>query len=145
MRDKCFIKRENIKSMVIIGIILAILGFVATFKIDDSIHNLHMAAGFLTGIGIAFVGLALNQYIKYKRMTEDETIEYEIELNDERNIRIEQMANSLTNKISYLILGTISFVLILMNYPVPAIIIAGAIVLISIVFRLSLNYYEKKY
>ncbi|NLY21369.1 MAG: hypothetical protein GXZ08_08820 [Tissierellia bacterium] len=145
MRDKCFIKRENIKSMVIIGIILAILGFVATFRIDDSIHNLHLAAGFLTGIGTSFVGLALNQYIKYKRMTEDEAMEYEIELKDERNIRIEQMANSLTNKISYLILGTVSFVLILMNYPVPAIINVLTMISISIVFKLSLNYYKSKY
>lgn len=145
MFKKCIIKKDNVKSIIFIGFILMILGLVPTFIVDEDLHNIYMAAGFLFGLGVALFAMALMQLMKYRKMSDIELKDIEIEMNDERNIKIEQMAYSLTFRVSMLLIGLVSFILILLNYIVPAYFVLGMFVLLSMIFRLSAKHYNKKY
>ncbi len=145
MFKKCIMKRENIKSLILIGILFMAFGIIPTFIVDKEVHNIYMAAGMLTGIGMALFVLAIFNYIRYKRLSKLELEELEIEMNDERNARIEQMAYSLTFKISMILIGLVVFILMLLNYIVPAYIVLGVFIIASIIFQLSTKHYSKKF
>lgn len=123
------IKKIVGRIIVVIGIISLVFGFVFTTILDESQHNLNMLAGMFSGAGGGLIAVAVVMTIREKRMSEEQRKEKEIEQNDERNVALMNKTMSIIAFSLVLTLAVLAFVLVAMNYVVPAIMMIAAIYL----------------
>lgn len=142
----CKMIKSNKHWLVIIGIGLITLIFGATSHIylSDISNNIDMLLGMFSGFGFSFLLVGLINIIRIKRSPETKLKEKEIEMKDERNIQITRIANSVSYFVAMMILTILSFLFVGLNYPVPAFITVGALLILGMTNIIAYRYYNKK-
>jgi uncharacterized membrane protein len=106
-------------------------------------------AGQLTGLGAAVfclgIGNLVSTFLISKSKNEEMARQINIEVNDERNIRIREKVGAAINRIVVYILSAIVLVLGFMGAEVFIIIMLASVLLIQLVLSIVLwNYYSKQ-
>jgi len=128
-------------TLVVVGIISFIFGIVGNIGVPDEADNISMLMGMFTGVGSAFVAIAIFKLIHYKRTSVVKLKQEEIELKDERNIQILRIACSVSNTTGYVLFAIMAFVFVALDYRIPAFICLGALYVQVLVYFISYKYY----
>lgn len=143
----CKYRKQN-KAMGIIflslGIVSVIFGIVMARTVSDEQHNLEMLSGMLCGLGAAFIVLAGGGLLRIKFGSQAKLKQEEIELTDERNVRIMQSAYVIAATAAITVFATLSFVFVGMGYRVPGIIMIASLYVVIVVFLIAHRIYSKK-
>lgn len=123
--------------LIIIGIISIVFGVVFEQLIPEEAHNLSMTAGMISGIGGAFAAIGIIRYIKFRKSTPEKLKAVEIELKDERNVQILRATYSVVAASSFVIFAIMAFVLLLLDYMVPAWIAISGIYIELVIFLVT--------
>lgn len=98
------------------------------------------------GAGCALASIIFSishvQLLHEKMLREDH--DYRIAIKDERNITIKEKAGNLTNIVNIGLLGFIAIIFFMMNFIIPAIVVAAVVLINPFVMILISNKLEKK-
>lgn len=128
---------------LLIGVILAAFGILGVLL--DMVQSFHliMLLGMFTGIGMVFIGGGVITLYRI-RFNVEKLREEEIKQKDERNIQITRASYAVSNSAASIMLGGMAFVLVFMNYIVPALIAVGVLCVQMIVFLIAHRIISKK-
>lgn len=131
----------------ILYIIWALIG-AALFYIGVILPN-KPVSGMCIGLGAAFFCLGIGNFISKvivsKIETEDITRRKNIEVNDERNIRIREKAGAKTNQLMIYALSVLVLTLGFMNAGIIIILMVSAVLILQLIFSVYFsNYYAKR-
>lgn len=123
-----------------IGAVIFYLGFIFPNK---------QVSGMCIGLGAAFFCLGLGNFISKiivkKIETEDIIRRKNIEVNDERNIRIREKAGAKTNQFMIYALSVLVLALGFMNAGIIIILMVSALLILQLIFSVYFsNYYSKR-
>lgn len=126
-----------------IGVILTAFGILgALLEFTDS-SNIVMLLGMFTGIGAVFTGISIITLCRM-RFAPEKLRKEEINLKDERNIQVTRASYAVSNAAASIMLGAMAFVLVYMDYIVPALIAVGVLCVQMLVFLISYRVFNKK-
>lgn len=128
----------------VVGVLLLILG-TAVFTSQE----LKMASGLCFGIGSAMLVLGIGNLLRSFIVSKDEYEKIkqvkDIEVNDERNIRIREKTGYMTAKVMNYVICALVLVLAFMKVDRIVIIVVASLILIEFVLVIMFsNYYSKK-
>lgn len=139
------------KKKMWINLVLAIVGavviYIGAFVLDSD--SVKMISGLCLGLGAVLLGFGINGVYRsfiYSKV-EDGKIRRRknIEVNDERNVRIRDKAGAKSNHIMVYVITVFVLMLGFMNAPKLIIILAASLLVIQMVLAIFLsNYYAKK-
>jgi uncharacterized membrane protein len=130
--------------LFIVGCISLVFGVVANFFVPDQQHDLSMLMGMFTGVGIAFIGIAVFQWVRSKVSSPEKLKQQEIDRNDERNIQIQRASSTASNLVSALLFAVMAFVLVFLGYRTAALISIGALYVQVFTFMAAHRYYSNR-
>jgi len=126
-----------------IGVILMAFGILGALLDIVQSYNLVMLLGMITGIGAVFLGGGVLTLYRL-RFTPAKLREEEINRKDERNIQVTRASYAVSNAAASIMLGAMAFVLVYLDYIVPALIAVGVLCVQMIVFLISYRVIVKK-
>lgn len=137
------------KKIILLALVL-ILGlgsiYVAIFVVKDTHKSI---AGIMLGIGAAASALSLGGLIQNifvpKSVLQQQKQQKEIEVNDERNIRIREKAGLVISRIMFYMIIVVLWVFVFMDVAMWIILLMTGILVVYIVMLIVLtNYYSKR-
>ncbi len=141
MKSNLYFKMKNSKYLLAIGLLSVISGM---YLIKYPERNFQSSSGFLVGIGIVFTVYSLIMLYMQSKLSDGELKNIKIENIDERNIKIEQAANSFTFKLLIPLFVMIVLILMLLDYFIPAIIVVGLMTVLLLVNGIAHSHYKNK-
>lgn len=140
-----YIRSTKIWSMLIaIGIVTLVFGIVYSQRLPQDLHSMNMLMGMFTGIGGAFAVVGTIRLIHYKRTPVDKLKKEEIERNDERNIQLSRIAGTIANNTATVLFILMIFILVWLDYRIPAFIALGALYVQLFAFIIAYRYFNGK-
>lgn len=140
-----YIRNTKIWSIIIaIGIVTLVFGIVYSKRRPEDLHSMNMLMGMLTGIGGVFTVVGTVRLIHYKRTPDDKLKKEEIERKDERNIQLSRIASTIANNTASALFIVMIFILVWLDYRIPAFIVLGAFYLQSMSFFIAYRYFNNK-
>lgn len=132
------------RALLLVGILT--LGFALVYGQLATApgHNVSMLKGMLVGLGSAFTAIGGIKLLKDRRISEDRRKAKEIELKDERNIEITRIALSVSSTAATLLFAVLSFVLVAMDYIIPAFMAIGAMYIQLLTQFIAYSYFSRK-
>lgn len=141
------------KKKIWINLALAIIAaaaiYVGGFVLDSDVQSIKLISGLCLGLGTVALGFGINgvyRVLTYSKI-EDEKIKRRknIEVNDERNIRIRDKAGAKSNHIMVYVITVFVLALGFMDAPKMIIIMAACLLVVKLLLAIFLsNYYAKK-
>lgn len=128
---------------LLIGVILMAFGILGVLLDIVKSYNLVMLLGMITGIGAVFMGGGVITLYRLRYHAE-KLREEEINLKDERNIQVTRASYAVSNASVTMMLGAMAFILVWLDYIVPALIAVGVLCVQMIVFLVSYRIISKK-
>lgn len=133
----------NLAMAVVGALALSLGGFVLT---DEKVK---MVSGLFIGLGAALFCIGIGNFISSLVMSKTESEEFarkkNIEVNDERNIRIREKVGSKINQVMIYAISVIVLAMGFMQVSVIAIILVASLLLLELVLAIVLtNYYSKR-
>lgn len=124
-------------TILVVGLITAVFGIVWTKNLPGEAHNLNMLAGMFAGLGSALAFLGAMWLVRLRIVSPEKLKLERIEQNDERNVQIRRIAYTVASNAATLLFAALAFVLLWLNYQIPAILSIGAMYLHFIVFLIA--------
>ncbi|AGK95978.1 hypothetical protein [Clostridium pasteurianum] len=140
------IKKNNMWIYAVLTIIGAISIYIGGFVISEKLKGV---SGLCIGLGAAIFSIGIGNFIGAFIISKVETEEIirkkNIEVNDERNIRIREKVGAKINRILIYVLSIIVLVLGFMGVNVVIIIMISSVFLLELILAIVLtNYYSKQ-
>ncbi|HZJ57656.1 MAG TPA: hypothetical protein VFD89_05380 [Clostridia bacterium] len=140
-----YIRSARVWSMLVaMGVVTMVFGILYSRGLPQDLHSMNMLMGMFTGIGGAFALVGGIKLVHYKRASADELKLEEIERNDERNIQLIRMAAVTSNNAATILFIMMIFILLWLDYRVPALIVLGALYVQSIAFFAAYRYFKNR-
>ncbi len=130
--------------LICAGLITLVFGVAWGRTLPDAAHNLSMLSGMFAGMGGGLTALGAVWLIKLKVMKPETLRQEAIEQNDERNVQVRRMAYEAASKAATFIFAILAFILLWLDYRIPAILSIGALYLHFIVFLIAAKVADKK-
>ena len=126
------------KKMCYFGLLVSAVLVIILFAVP-------MAKGVSAGLSILFACLFSVSYVQlsYDKMMKTDK-EFKREMLDERNILLREKTGNIANSVMMVVLGIVAVVFITMDYLVPAIVVAGILLVQPVILILISNMLEKK-
>ncbi len=128
---------------LLIGAILVVFGVLGVLLGITQSFNLVMLLGMITGIGAVFIGGGILTLYRM-RFNAEKLREEEINLKDERHIQITRASYAVSNTAAAVMLGAMAFVLVYLDYIIPALIAVGVLCVQMLVFLISYRVISRK-
>jgi hypothetical protein len=136
--------KRSIVISILIGIVLLAFGTIWFTRYPDVAGNIAMLLGMFSGFGAVFVLIGVIQLFRLRFTPAKKLREEEIRLKDERIIQVTRAAYTISSTAASLLFAVMAFVLVLLDYKIPAIISAGALLIQALVFTVSYAILNKK-
>lgn len=130
--------------MFVLGLISLVFGVAGELNHLTVSENSDMLLGMFTGFGATFVVISSLLFLRNRFVSAEKQKKDKINLTDERNIQIKQIAGTMTNVVSILLQASMAFVFVALDYRIPAFIVVGALLIQMIAYLLFNAYYNKK-
>ena len=129
-----------------IGIIIFAVGLLLKILIPASDGALHSLPFVLSGFGSGIIGVGVANILRKRTLDNDpqKAKQYEINENDERNIRIREKAGYATWYTTLLMLSVISLTFVVLDYKVVCFISLGALFIHIISLYVYISIYNRK-
>jgi threonine/homoserine/homoserine lactone efflux protein len=131
--------------IVTVGAISLVAGMIILFVSGDEDHGQNLFAGFISGIGGAFLAFAGLNSFRYRRMSAAEKKRLAIESKDERNKMIRGQASRLTMIAGILFCLIAGGVFMLIDMIPVAAVFIGGLYLQTILYVVGCRYYGNRY
>ena len=139
-------KKQSRSYVFYMGIIIFVVGLLLKFFVTASEGVLSTLPFVLSGFGAGSIGVGVVNIIN-KRMLDNnpqKAKQYEINENDERNIRLREKAGYATWYTTLLMLAAITMTFLILDYKVACFVLLGALFIHIISLFVYINIYNKK-
>ena len=127
-----------------VGVITLVFGLIASKGVYNDTRNIAMIKGMFTGLGAAFTAIGGIKLILNKLSPAEKLKSKEINLKDERNIQITRISFSVSSTVATILFAILAFLLVGLDYIVPAFITIGAMYIQIFSFFIARRYHDKK-
>lgn len=130
--------------LLFVGVVLATFGIINQALLSESANNMSRVMGIFTGMGSAFVGVAIIKLVHQKRTSPEKLREEEIELKDERNVSILRNAYTTSSVAASIMFAILVILFSAIGSVMESYICLAALLIQQGVFLIAHRYYSKK-
>ncbi len=132
------------RTLAAIGLISMVFGYVWNMGLPGDAHSLSTLAGMLSGAGTALALLGVIWLIRLRLVSPEKLKLERIEKNDERSVYIRGIGSSVATVAATLLFAVLAFLLLWLDYRIPAFMCIGAMYLHISVFFIAMRVASKR-